>query len=1288
MTDDRNGQVVTFYSFKGGTGRTMALANVAWILAENGNRVLVVDWDLESPGLHRFFNPFLDSGALAQTGGIIDMIRAFEAETTTERDRPRGWEAELARVERFAFSLDYPFASGGGVDFLSAGRQNQDYKAGVSGLDWDVFYDRLGGAALFDALREDMKHNYDYALIDSRTGLSDIADICTIHLPDVLVDCFTFSEQGIDGAATVAHRVAGTYRRKREIRVLPVPMRVDLAEKDKADAGRTHAMRQFAGLPTGLAPAERQRYWSDVEVPYHAYYAYEETLATFGDRPGARGSLLSAYEKLASAITGQPGVTLPAMDESLRIRWRARFERRRVVPHEEITLWYAPRDQAWAEWIQRVLTLAGVHVTDPWTAGPPASPRTGQPEQVLAIVSQAYPQWRGTGGSPWPQVPLAVYVDDVQPLPELPAESSVFLDGLRADAATARVLRLVGRDAPPGIDATAARGARYPGAGPDLLNVPVANPQFTGRDDDLRRLRGRLRSGGAAGTSMVVLHGLGGVGKTQVALEYVHRFRSAYDLVWWIAADPSLFIDAALTDLGERMGLPRHTNVLLSARAVLDALSRGETYARWLIVFDNAAEFDEIRDFLPQSDRGHLLVTSRNQSWGDSAHAIEIDVFDREESIEHLRKRVPGIADQDADRVADALGDLPIALAVGGALLAASGSTLTVEQIVEEEASIEAVWDLSLRRLHDESPAAYRLLEVCSVLAPEIALDLLNSAAVWRLLRRHDRSVPSRSGTAKLIQQVNKLALIKLDTGARIQVHRLLQGVVRNRMGPEALAATRQQVESALAAARPEADIDNADAWGRYRMLWPHLEASDAAMRSALDSDDPAVLELLVDRLRYVWLRGTLDQGDDLAQRIDRAWSARIAATVDPDERDLLRVPLLRLRFNHGNILRELGHFDRSHRLDEVTRAEQIQLLGAEHPDTLMTAGGLGADLRALGHYGQALDLDRATHASWSHEFGDDYPRTLAALNNLATSLRLHGMTAEARERDELALERRQIVLGRTHFFTLFSAGALARDLREAGEYERSIALLRDVAAGYLATRGPGAVATLNSQTNLAVSLRSAGRAEEAAGLLETAYHGLRHNLGANSPDTLACRLNRAMNLLAVGDAATADAEAGAVHEAYTDLLGPRHPHTLTCVNNLAAVARARGDLRQALARAETAAGGLAEVLHAEHPFVLAALMNLAICRAESGQTAAALALAERLQDKMIKVLGASHPDALRCVADLGLIRVLAGDRDAASIEAPAGLVELTAALGVDHPTVRALRERRLLHRVVDPHPF
>ena len=344
--EPRNGRIVTFYSYKGGTGRTMALANVAFILASNGYRVLVADWDLESPGLHRFFSPFLDQ-TVRDAAGIIDMVREYEwrAKNTDEEEWRQVRVAEYARIQQYTIPLrHWTFPGGGSLEFLSPGKQNKDYLATLSALDWDNFYEVLNGGEFLDALRDEMKTYYDYTLIDSRTGLSDVADVCTVHLPDVLVDCFTLSTQAVDGAALVARRVEERHG-FRGIRVLPVPMRVDVSEQERVDASRIFAQRRFENLPSDMTVAERHVYWANVEVPYRPYYAYEETLAVFGDMPGSPTSMLSAYERITAYITDGAVTSLPPIDEELRSATRAKFDRKPPLENKRITIEFLPEDQ-------------------------------------------------------------------------------------------------------------------------------------------------------------------------------------------------------------------------------------------------------------------------------------------------------------------------------------------------------------------------------------------------------------------------------------------------------------------------------------------------------------------------------------------------------------------------------------------------------------------------------------------------------------------------------------------------------------------------------------------------------------------------------------------------------------------------------------------------------------------------------------------------------------------------------------------------------------------------------
>ncbi|GHD87180.1 hypothetical protein GCM10010508_18290 [Streptomyces naganishii JCM 4654] len=361
MTEGRDGRIVTFYSYKGGTGRTMALANVCWILAANGKRVLAMDWDLEAPGLHRFFHPFFDRAVLDATTGVIDMMGDYVWAVTDGRPHTGPWHLPYARIRPHAVSVEWDFPDGGSLDLVSAGRRSSSYSAQVTAFDWDNFYERLGGGQFLDAMRADMRRHYDYVLLDSRTGLSDTADICTAHLPDVLVDCFTFSDQSIDGAAAVAREIRERYG-DRGIRILPVPMRIDEGERERADAGRALARMRFDGLPDVPASCA-DAYWASVEIPYRPYYAYEETLAVFGDQAGTPASLLSAFERLTALITEGEVTALPPIEEEIRLRYRDAFTRRRPrVPRPVVYVDHAPQDESWAQWALVLLTSEGYQV--------------------------------------------------------------------------------------------------------------------------------------------------------------------------------------------------------------------------------------------------------------------------------------------------------------------------------------------------------------------------------------------------------------------------------------------------------------------------------------------------------------------------------------------------------------------------------------------------------------------------------------------------------------------------------------------------------------------------------------------------------------------------------------------------------------------------------------------------------------------------------------------------------------------------------------------------------------
>jgi cellulose biosynthesis protein BcsQ len=614
-----HGTIINFWSYEGGADRTMALANVGWILAANGHRVLISDWDADSPGLHHFYSPFLGDQEYSRAAGTIDMIRGYR-HAAADADSPGQLTPlinKYAKVQDYTFSLDWKFADGGCIDILPPGRQNLDYGASISNLDWEHFYGQLSGGEFFDAMRADMARNYDFVLIDCPPGLSDFSGVC-LQFADVLVVCFTLSTYSIEGAAAIAER---TWRQ--EAILLPVPVRVDPTKKDRADAGRAFAMKCLSDLPAGLSEERRREYWNAVEVPYQASYSYEEMLAVFGDPPGQQNSVLASFERLTCEITQGTVSSLPVMNEGQRIRTRQQILRKLPLATAPVIIECEPEDQAWGEWIADVLLGKGIQVQERQLF------RAATAEDSLAgptfsVVSRTYASRFAQRGSQARPV-LAICVEDILPPADLGEVPAVALTGLPESAA---IELLHGLLASPPSRASASRKVRYPGREPAICNIPSSSARITGHEDCLRQIRQKLRQDRPGECRPAVLRGAAGTGQSQIALEYAHTFKFLYDLVWWIDCKEPRLIDTSLTHLAMRTVEVLRADPLVAATMAEAAqaavtMLRGKALYPWLLIFDGADNFEGIMPYL-SSGEGHIVITSQNPVWPDGMHSVEV----------------------------------------------------------------------------------------------------------------------------------------------------------------------------------------------------------------------------------------------------------------------------------------------------------------------------------------------------------------------------------------------------------------------------------------------------------------------------------------------------------------------------------------------------------------------------------------------------------------------------------------------------------------------------------------
>ncbi|MEU9170793.1 FxSxx-COOH system tetratricopeptide repeat protein [Streptomyces sp. NPDC048420] len=1313
------GKIVTFYSYKGGTGRTMALANVGWILASNGHRVLLVDWDLEAPGLHRYLHPLLVDPELRSSDGLINMVQSY-VRTVLSPEPPTAtgfadddWLRAAADLTPYTVGLLLELPSGGRLDFLPAGRQSAAYSAAVTSFNWHSFYDRHGGGHFLQALREEMIANYDYVLIDSRTGVSDTSGICTIVLPDVLVDCFTMSVQSIRGGVDAAAAVQRSA--PRPIKVLPVPMRVEEAETERLEAGRDFSRAEFEPYLAWLSEGEHTRYWGEIEIPYKAFYAYEEIPATVADRPHQERSLLTAFERLTEWVSEGRVRRLAPLPGDRRAELRAAYLRAPRALPTQVYLSYAPLGRVWAEWAAEALESVGYQVSLHSTVAPDsavlpevAGTLNGQ-GRVLALLSPEYAaqsraatirlQLAGHETLGGPGL-LAVRLQDLDAAAVGPYLDSAVADLSRCGPAEAVDQLLAVLGPPPGRrlpDGSASVGATalpgFPGSIPAAQRLPSRNLTFTGRGPLLERLRDHFTAGPTAAVPSQVLYGLGGMGKTQAALEYAHRYKSAYDVVWWMnAAQPGL-IRSALADLAPYLDLEEGEDVGSTAEAVLRALGRGQPYDRWLLVYDNAGSPVELDGLLPAGPPGgHVLITSRDRAWVNSAGRAEVEVFTRAESVELLHRFSPSLSAEDAEQIARELGDLP--LAVGQTATWLGESNMPVEiylaQLRDRPADIldhtqlppreypnsaARTWQIAVDDLRRRDRAAAEMLEICSFFGSDpIPMRLLYGRAVTRALTMDADEPRDEMAVAQLLRLLNRYGLARSDQGSEtLTVHRLVQAVIRDGVGGPRWAELRGVVHTALADANPGNPEATAD-WDEYDELLPHLEPSRAA-----SDPNPEVRKLIIDSVRYLWKRSLYGTAHDLAVRTLERW-ARPDFPGGPDDTHTLL-----LRTQLGNVLRSLGRLDEAYELDVDVLRRLTVTRGAEYPATLAAAGNVGADLRALGRYQEARELDRTTYEAAYAEFGEDHQRTLMYANNLGMSEYLAGDRRAALDLHRSAYERQRQNQGSMKPRTLNLANNYARDLRETGELQQALSLLETTTRLYQQLLGDGHSDTLRARKNLAVALRRDGRYVEARDIDQDIYNRYLQAHGPDHYDTLAVACSLAGDLAALGETAQALELAERALGRYKHYLGEEHPVTLVCANNIAVYLRLLGHGEQALAASARTTEHLRTVLGESHPYTQACMLNHANDLATAGRTQEAADLEAKAREGLLAALGPDHYDVIGSGSNLSLsLRALDRTAEADSLHEDA-LARARRTLGDDHPTTLAIARGVRLDSDIEP---
>lgn len=652
-----------------------------------------------------------------------------------------------------------------------------------------------------------------------------------------------------------------------------------------------------------------------------------------------------------------------------------------------------------------------------------------------------------------------------------------------------------------------------------LWTVPARAREFTGRHQLLAALAALGEDGGE--TVVLAITGMGGIGKTTTAIEYAHRNRELFDVAWWVPAEDAALVPGHLLALARALGVATSTDPeeIGVARLRAELAARG----RWLVVFDNAEDPRGIAPFLPDGP-GQVLITSRNPGWRAFATAIEVSEFERVESVALLTRFVPVMAESEADRVAEVVGDLPLAVEQAAGLLADTGMPVaTYLELLEERAStlldyetggaypvsVSALWSVAFDRLAEDDPTALDLLTLLAWLGPEpVPLILISDGgnALPPSLRPvgRDALVLARS-----VATLRRRGLVT-TTPHSVRLHRVPAALLRSRTGALLPDADRwpTRVVHLLEAVSPAYVEDEPDTWPLWQQLVPHVVAAVSTGR-ALDLADTAVVQLLQRAGDYFFARGQASSALPLARR---------AHALALDRWGVERLETLNCQAKLAHILSAVGDEEEALELGEGALVGARKVAGADHRATLTVAGNVATYLYACGRRQQARALAEDTLSRRRRAFGDDHIDALVSAQTLAAMLRDLGEHEGSRALIEDTFHRSRRGLGEDHPRTLIAEADLALALHDVGEYQRAHDLDLDAYRRFRERLGDDHPYALTAAGSLARDLRSLGRLEEARTLDEDTVVRRRRVLGDEHPFTLASAEDLAEDLEALGD--------------------------------------------------------------------------------------------------------------------------------------------------------------------------
>ena len=790
-----------------------------------------------------------------------------------------------------------------------------------------------------------------------------------------------------------------------------------------------------------------------------------------------------------------------------------------------------------------------------------------------------------------------------------------------------------------------------PEVSPRLWNVPYSrNPFFTGREEILHSLHELLNQEHAmALTQSLAISGLGGIGKTQIALEYAYQYRQEYRFIFWTRAATREVLQTDIVAIADLLQLPeRHEQ---NQEKVLQAVRQWfATHEEWLWILDNADDVTMIHDIFPTERPGHLLLTSRAQTWSSLAQRIEVETMGLAEGTLFLLRRAKQLGSNTfldtvdekelaaAEAIVLEVDFLPLALDQAGAYIEEVGCSISAylelykihrKELLQRRGHsptdhpepVATTWSLSFQKIEQANPAAADLLRLCGFLEPDAIPEELISEGGMHLGPVLSLITANMLKLNAAIEELRKFSLIQRYPETRmLRIHRLVQAVLKETMEPAAQKQWAERTVQAVNAVFPlQVEVET---WPLCRRYLPQAQSCNVLIQGYKLTFEAAA-SLLLRTADYLQVYALYEQAVPLYLQALHIRELALG-TEHPEVASVLT--------NLATVYKEQGNVAHARQLCEQALRIYEQTLGMEHPDVAKPLLGLARLHYRESQYEQAKPLFLRTIHIYEQAAGQDHPDMTEALIGLARLYYRQGQYEQAEQLYQRILHIRERTLGPEHPEVASVLNNLATLYTEQSQYERAEPFYQRALHIRERTLGPEHPEVASVLNNLAALYRNYKKYAEAEPLLLRAVHIWEHSLG------------------------------------------PEHMDVSPGLDNLAELYSLQGKYEQAEPLFQRCVHIIEQALYPDHPFVTYPLNGLANLYRKQGKEAQAEAAFQRALHIRESHAMLQHPDTAQILHDFAGFREAQGKSQEAEILYQRALAIREHVFGPEHPTTMLTR--------------